>query len=240
MGKHIFRFLGQRCNDEIWKIDEEDTFHLRKVLKLVTGNLVEVTDGNGSWITGRLSGYEGNQATAEIIHQYSDPPHERKMIMVLGATKPKTMDDTLPSLVELGVDQILVFQHAGSESFRINDKVVERWRRLVKESIKQCKRSWLVDILVFDDIAKLLKDAAMVSLTNRIYCDPDEASQVDNVTSQYGDVALVIGNEHGLQPQEVQELKLSGFKGVKISDGILTAYTAAIAAAGIWGAKLRV
>jgi 16S rRNA (uracil1498-N3)-methyltransferase len=135
----------------------------------------------------------------------------------------------------LGVGAILIFQQKSGEAFRINDKSFSRWERLVRESAKQCKRCWLPQIQAFDNLVTLLCDEPISDSEEKVFCDLDGERSAVSLKEKSGNSVVIIGNEHGFCDEEIDILKKSGFKPVRISDGVLTAYTAAIAAASIWG-----
>ena len=59
---------------------------------------------------------------------------------MMGVLKPAVVEQALPFLTELGIDQISLFLQAGVAKDRISPKRVERYHSILRASIKQCKR----------------------------------------------------------------------------------------------------
>ncbi|MBP6219066.1 MAG: RsmE family RNA methyltransferase [Oligoflexales bacterium] len=275
---HTFRFLAQPLfekttgNSEIdpetglgtrrgtdpsrtWTIKEEELWHLRKVLRLKVGVEVEVFDGHGTSGKGVLQ-----QVDSELAHVLTNEEEQSlapslSLALALGALKPGFIDDLLPILVELGINQIFVFAQEGSASWKMaKDKVVERWDRILLSSAKQCRQVFLPEIVSFSSPQELISYIES-GKANRSAHPPmaNALAPFDNGLKQKFVLSLgaekllssflnpaepaaiprsmiaAIGGESGLSPTEEETFQAADFLPVSLGPLTLRAFTAAIA-----------
>jgi 16S rRNA (uracil1498-N3)-methyltransferase len=230
---HLFRFIGVPDGAN-WLLGEEETQHLAKVVKIPVGGEVEVTNGRGLWCRGRVTAIKGKQTVVEELARHKDAPPNMRVTLAVGAFKPGALDDVLPAVVELGVDDIIVFQNAGTAKFRVQDSAQKRWDRIIHQSIKQCKRSWIPTVQVLDSVDALVADEAARSGL-RVVLDASGEAPLHQVVlaAKPERLLLVVGSEKGLEDDELALLRRSGFGSARLGNHILRAVTAVPAALGV-------
>lgn len=230
---HCFRFIGTKA-EAGWVIGDDETLHLAKVLKLAVGTVVEVTDGAGSWGRGEITVIQGKQTLVAATESFYDEEPATFVSVAIGALKPGSIDDVLPAAVELGADQIIVFQNAGTAKFRLQDSVWARWQRIIHQSIKQCKRSRIPQVVVCDSVGALIEGWRREGGAG-IVLDAHAAAPLHRVVAaaDTGRITLVIGSEKGLEASELEELAAAGFQSALLGSNILRAVTAIPAALGV-------
>lgn len=226
MSSHRWRFLAQQIDAQTWHITDDEAEHLSRVLRLEIGDAIEVTDGSGNWALGRLRNNRGKTIVVDCepaLHE-SNPPWQ--ISLAVGALKPGMIDDLLPGLVELGVDQIMIFQQSGVAKARLSDSAVERWQRILINAIKQCKRARLPTLRVFPTLSELLTRAEGC----KIVLDPESPHPLYELVAPLAtDLVFLAGGERGLDATELQAIKAAGFVGANLGPNILRAVTAATA-----------
>lgn len=230
---HCFRFIGTNADNK-WVLGEDETLHLAKILKLKIGTVVEVTDGTGHWGRGKIVVIQGKQTIIEATETIQEPEPATFVTVALGALKPGSIDDVLPAAVELGADQIIVFQNAGTAKFRLQDTVWARWQRIIHQSIKQCKRARIPSVLVCDSVTGLI-EAFRAGGGAGIVLDAEATAPLHSVvaTINQNRITLVIGSEKGLEAAEIAALLAAGFESARLGSNILRAVTAIPAALGV-------
>lgn len=234
---HIFRFLAKLESPSHWVIQGDELHHLRQVLRLPVGTVVEVLDGHGETGRGVLKEISALSARVFLEESTFEPPPKIPLHISVGAMKPGAIDDALPSIVELGVDGIHVFSLDGAAKWRLNDKIVERWERIVTNAVKQCKRPYIPPITGYDHCGALVEN--IPPDVNRFVMDPD--GKVDIMTAPIRSTAIwfVVGGEQGLSDRELKFFEQSGFIKVSMGTGILRAFTATIAGSALWDQRRR-
>jgi len=234
---HTFRFIASRPPGNFWELSGEEAHHLAKVLRLDLGTTVEVCDGAGLWATGTVESIAPGGKTVSIATNGElkiEKAPAWPLHLCLGAQKPGSIDDLLPSLVELGTDTLHVFQQEGSAKSRLAGSAVDRWHRIIAGAIKQCKRARLPEVVVHQSAAELA--TAIPSSIDRFVMDPTGPATLASLLSRTpptSGAALVIGGEKGLSPAEHDALTAAGFTGARLGSHVLRAYTAAIAACSV-------
>ncbi|MCB9228802.1 MAG: 16S rRNA (uracil(1498)-N(3))-methyltransferase [Deltaproteobacteria bacterium] len=239
--KHLYRFLVERDpveEDGCWRILPDERHHLTRVLRMKSGDAAEYSDGKGTWGSGSIRTAGQNEAWIIESSRHYEPPPTQKLILCIGALRPGSIDELIPSLTELGVDEIHVFLSEGTPRFRLNEKTEQRWQRVIVSSARQCRRAWLPTLVCHDSITALLKELDQAA-TAGMYLHPGKVPEyTDTVRSLIQDkrqnLALVIGGEKGFSPQELQQLSAGPLIQANMGDQILRAFTAAIAATAIF------
>jgi 16S rRNA (uracil1498-N3)-methyltransferase len=246
-GMHRYRFLGTPrglgAPGAQWVLDEEETQHLVKTLRLTVGATVEVTDGQGTWSAGVVQSIEKRQVSIDpVAPSYREKLPLTQIHLLLGALKPGAVDEILPGLTELGLNEITVFLQEGAPAWTVNDQAVLRWNRILRQSIKQCKRAYLPTLNVASSLGNLLalkQDSFKDSLGYVL----SEHSSEPLLKAALGDrarnsqmVYLVCGSEKGLTDRENALMEKSALRPVSLGSGILRAKTAALVATGILAA----
>lgn len=229
---HLFRFFGHEIDNQLWSIDHDELEHLRKVLKMRVGDTLEVMNGAGTIAQGTLTELSKDHATVAVTsQQHTEKPVVLKALAI-GALKPGDLDDILTDLVELGIHEIHVFQQTDTAKFRTGDKPKERWQRLIRSAAKQCKVSWCPTISTHDSLRNAL--TALSGFQKKLVLDATGQSHLlEALQGSATSVALVIGSERGLNPDELNLCQNAEFHLVKMGANILRARTAAVAATAI-------
>jgi 16S rRNA (uracil1498-N3)-methyltransferase len=240
---HIFRFLGRKSHDldlestRFWQVDPDEIEHAKKVLKVKSGDVVEVMDGSGLVATGEVREISRDKMiVAASLEVFVEEPKVKSAIAI-GALKPGDFDEIMPALIELGTLSIHVFQQADTAKFRTSDKAQTRWDRIALASVKQCKSAWLPKVHVHAQLEDLFQ--ALKVYEARFVMDlAGSKTLLDGVNSTMKSVAVIVGGERGLTPAELAMCSAQGFTCVRLGQSILRAKTAAIATAAVLSAVL--
>lgn len=233
---HTYRFFGSKQSQELWHLDDEEVTHALKVLRLNDGAVVEVMDGEGTVAQGILKVESKSKALVQASEEVFMPKDEFCRSILIGALKPGDVDDLVAPLIELGVDEIIVFRQEGNPHFRTGESANARWDRLMRSALKQCKRPWKVSISAVESLEEALacKTEHKIGLLLSPEAEHGMIEMVQSIQSKKGAVML-IGGEKGLSPKEETLAKSRGFQSVSLGKWILRARTAAPAAAVFLG-----
>jgi len=247
--KHTYRFIAESLEDNRWTIAGDELHHLKKVLRLKTGDEVEVCNGKGRWGRGPIVSTEAGLAVVTTPETFSEPASTAPIHIAMAALKHGTVDEFLAALVEVGADQISFFHQDGGEKSRLNPKSHERWLHIVAAAVKQTKRTWLPTVGMFPDLAALV--ASLGQQTRRYFADElfaeggtgrgsheDSArSSILNLPEQVAPAVLVIGSEKGFTERERAVFKAADFTAVGLGANVLRAPTAALVGVGVLALK---
>ena len=120
---------------------DDDRHHLERVLRLRPGDHLTVGDGAGRWRPCRFGDRIEPMAAAVAV----EAPRP-EVAVGFAVLKGGRSEHIVQKLTELGVDRIVPF--AAERSVVRWDEAkaarqVERWRRVAREAVMQCRRLWL-------------------------------------------------------------------------------------------------
>lgn len=235
--KHVFRFFAKKLDeDSHWIIlDRSEIQHLKKVLKLKIGDFVEVFDGKGNVAFGKiLSTHHENEGVLVDSEESKFFPYPEKNIHVLmGAIKPSDWEQILPSLVEVGVDKMIIFGCEGAAKFRLEDKIKEKCEKIILNAAKQCKRTYLPVLSFHKNLGSALaENLNTLESSLKITFEASATKKLKELTPiDESNISIVIGGEAGISLKEREQLKENNFTEVTLGSNILRAKTAAPACA---------
>lgn len=213
--------------------------HIVKVLRLSSGDTLELLDGAGRVFSAEIIEI-GRNVTARIIEELETDNSDRvKLIVGQGQLKGKKMDLVIQKCTELGVDRIVPFWSSrcqGKLSELQGQKKLERYQRIIESACKQCYRSDLMDIDTPVDFAEIL--TAFPEQRGRLkllfWEEEKDFSLHDLVVSDdVGEVVLLLGPEGGLSVSEAEEARSHGWQTVSLGKRILRAETATMTAVSL-------
>ena len=196
-------------------LDDSDSHHLFRVLRLRDGDVVTTTDGAGQWRQCRVNGRDGLQVAGDIV---TEPPPMRTLGVAFVPVKAEKPETTIRQLVEVGVDQIFVLAPTNRSVAGARDRLNDRAGRIVREACMQSRRVFLPVVSLGVSLGEV------VAMPGAALADPN-GGPLDG-----GHRLLVVGPEGGFDHAEVPV----SLPRVSIGPAVLRAETAAIVA----GARL--
>ena len=200
------------------ELSAEDRHHLARVLRLRPSDALTVGDGAGRWRRCRFGA---------VIEPVGDPievaPPVGEVAVGFAVLKGGRSETVVQKLTELGADRIVPFV-ADRSVVRWDeataDKLAERWRRVAREAVMQCRRLWLPQMAPPRPFAALDLGGAALTVPGG---GPLAA----------GEDFVLVGPEGGWSDRELTAVK----RHVGLGPHVLRAETAAIAAAAMLGAR---
>ena len=223
------RFYAPRENfaDGSVELNAEETRHLRDVLRLKTGDEVNVFDGMGREFTCKIESIEKKGTILTIVSETSAEAPESKLILNLAAaiTKGEKFDIVVQKAVELGAASLqpLYTQRCEVKPTGSERRLV-RWRKIALEASKQCGRAKLMKVNEPIDFAQFARTVSgdVIMFSER---DGKSFSKVKPA----GELTAVVGPAGGWDDSELAAARERGFQITTLGGRILRAETAAIA-----------
>lgn len=218
-------------------IEGSDVRHMKRVLRLKAGDPIRLFDGKGSVYEAVIQRYVADRVELQVIKKLLETKESPIQIAVAQALlKEKKMDRLLRHLCELGLTQWIPFT-SGRSIPRSGEKQmpgrVVRWNKILKESLKQCRRARLPEIhktLAFEEVLEYGRsfDLMVVFYEN-------ESASLNSVISRSAPldpkkILMIVGPEGGFSDQEIAKAAAAGSLIAGLGPRILRAETATIAA----------
>lgn len=210
----------------------DESQHAIKVLRLVEGDALDVTDGRGNIYHCRIATAHLKRCAVTVDGVTAVPPHWGHRI-TLAIAPTKLMDRlewTVEKCVEMGIDRIVPLLTEHSERRVLKN---ERLHKIAVAAIKQSLKATLPVIDELTPIAQFIRqDAARQRFI--AYCDASlPRGQRHLLAREYTpgtDVSIMIGPEGDFSPAEVALALSAGWKPVSLGDSRLRTETAGVAA----------
>ena len=230
------RFYSPNIKAETSEItlNTEETRHLRDVLRLRAADEINVFDGEGSEFLCRIQEIGKKETKIQISKKVSPaaPESALELTLAVALLKGEKFDLVVQKSCELGVSRVvpLITKRADVKlkDQKETEKKLDRWRKIVVESSKQCGRAKLMKIEMPVSLENFVKNADETSLFfserngESFENFADEKAQIERLTA-------VIGSEGGWDDAEIDAARANNFHIITLGGRILRAETAAIA-----------
>jgi len=204
------------------ELTKEVSHHLLTVCLTPRGTKVRLFDAAGTEAMGTLSNVRDGLAIITVEEILEKPEVAHDLVLIQGMPRKPALERIVRMATELGVTEIRCFVANRTVA---NKAHLERWQSIAASSAAQCGRDDLPAITTFKNLSEALSGLPeggkwLLSPT------PNE----DEVDTDTAPIALLIGPEGGLTPQEAEIAENAGFSAKKISTNTLRSDTAAVAA----------
>lgn len=217
----------------------EDVNHIKNVLRKNIGNTIEICNkDNSNNYLAEIMSIENEMIECSILQELNNNTESNVFINVFqGLPKSDKMELIIQKSVELGASKITpvrmkrcVVKLSGKDE----EKKIARWQKIAEVASKQCERNIIPDvdrIVSVGDICNQIKEYDVVLVayenekTNKLKY---ELEKIKNIFKDKIKIAIVIGPEGGLEPNDVELLKSNGAKIITLGNRILRTETVAL------------
>lgn len=214
--QHLDWFYSGSVEKGTIRLSSDEARHL-KVKRHYSNEQIAVFDGKGKVGIGKI--IDGDKIEISEVKEF---PKDDSFIIASAIPKGERFDFMLQKLTELNVSTIIPMKTKHSV---VVPKNIDRYKRILLEACKQCKRAWLPELREVTDFSSVLKEKA----DSKIILDQSG----DKLKEIKGKTLVLIGPEGGFTEDEVKEAESKGFIKASISKNTLRTETAAIAVAAI-------
>ncbi|HZI92884.1 MAG TPA: 16S rRNA (uracil(1498)-N(3))-methyltransferase [Patescibacteria group bacterium] len=242
--RRFFVDPGDIRGEEVAVVRGTEHHHLSRVLRLGTGDEVSVFDGAGRGFRGIVERTAGEESLVRLTS-----PDDRAVEPVLRLTLAQgiphhdKMDLIVQKVTEVGVSVIvpIVGERTSVRAGRTGEwKRVERWRRVARESARQCGRLRVPVVCEPAGMGKFLDAEAGGPSDHRFILTPlsaDEPGAGSPVSLEMDPAAasatLAVGPEGGWSPEEVGLAIRGGFERLTLGPRVMRTETVGIVAAAL-------
>jgi len=210
-------------------ITDEESFHIAKVLRKESGEIIKVVDGFGMEYTGRIETVSVERTLVRIVSKRRKPCEPLlEVTLACGVPRGDGMGLVVEKCTEIGVFRIIPLVTKNSVAFPGVNKL-ERWRNIAVSAMKQSGRAILpvVDELTeLSSVSKLLKNYKL----KLVGWEREEKRTLDDIPLKENQKRAIvfIGPEGGFTENEIEELEKLGVIPVSVGPRKLKTETASI------------
>ncbi|MBA4323020.1 MAG: 16S rRNA (uracil(1498)-N(3))-methyltransferase [Odoribacter sp.] len=213
-----------------YTLDEKESKHCIRVLRMTKGTAVKLIDGKGNLYEGIISSPDSKKCIIGITGIISDfeKRNYRLHIAISPLKNPERFEWFAEKSVEIGIDEItpLICKNTEKQSIkpeRINNIIISAMKQSLKAGI-----TILNEAVYFEDFIK--KDFPGKKLIG--HCNHTEGvrKKIDLEYTKGNDAVILIGPEGDFTISEINKAKIAGYKPITLGNSRLRTETAGIAA----------
>jgi 16S rRNA (uracil1498-N3)-methyltransferase len=212
-----------------WVMDEKESWHSIRVLRLKKGSYIYVVDGKGNLYEGVISIPDPDSCKVEITGVHRDfEKREYKLHIAISLLKNRERFEWfVEKCVEIGVDEItpLICRNTEKKGFK-PDRIGKIIISAMKQSLKAFEPSLNKPKTLKEFINSDLSGIKMIA-----HCNPAfKRTKIDQVYERGSNSIIMIGPEGDFSEEELLSALSKGFKPVHLGNSRLRTETAGIAA----------
>lgn len=212
-------------------LNPEESRHCAKVLRKISGDQIDITDGFGKFYQASLTDVNHKKCLFDILSSNETEPNNHSIHIAIAPTKnTDRIEWFIEKSVEIGIDKISFIQTIHSERKTIN---IERIKRKAVSAMKQSMRSYLPEISIMTKLPSFMNSINDNGQKFIAHLENDRTPHLRQIVTSGSDVTILIGPEGGFEGDEISMAIDQQFKVVKIGNYRLRTETAGIAACTI-------
>jgi 16S rRNA (uracil1498-N3)-methyltransferase len=224
----MHRFYVPEVFDDTCQLDEEESKHCARVLRLKENDTVEITDGKGNLFEAVIQNANPKSCVLRIGVQNFEPLPNWELIIAVAPTKNLVrMEWLIEKLTEIGFTKFIPVECHNSERKVLK---TERLKRIALESMKQSGRVYLPQIEEMIPYNKLIETSELFKGQKFIpHCNFNiERKSLHSIYTKGKNALVLIGPEGDFTNEEIQLAVDKGFIPVTLNEHTLRTETAAL------------
>ncbi len=216
------------------KIEAELAHYLQRVLRMRSGQVVELFNGDGFNYLAEITTIGRKSLKINITERTPGlSPSPLEITLVQALSRGERLDYSLQKATELGVAAIDLVETERVE-LRLDPTRLSRrmrhWQQVIISACEQCGRSELPQLSAPVSLAQYLNS---LNLKTSIFLDPEAEQGFSSLTRPQSPVDIIIGPEGGFSESEKQQMQAQGVIGLALGPRVLRTETAGPAAIAI-------
>jgi len=210
-----------------YTLNEEESKHCVRVLRLGVGAIVNLVDGKGGFYTAEITSDNPKKVSLSIL-KVEKEFHKRNHYLHIAVAPTKNIDRIewfLEKATELGIDEITPIITDRSERRIVKE---DRLNKVITSAVKQSIKAYhpkLNDAVSFDTFLKEPFEGEQLIA----HCiDQGEKQYISKLVAPHQKYLILIGPEGDFTPEEVNLALNKGFKALTLGDNRLRTETAAL------------
>lgn len=219
-------FFAPNISGENYLLDEVESKHCIRVLRLKKSDNIMLVDGKGGMYSGIISNPDPKKCLIEIVNH--TPGFEKRNYSLHVAIAPTKNIDRfewfIEKAVEIGIDEITPLLCEHSERRSLNP---ERLEKIIVSAMKQSLKAYkpvLNNLTNFDAFCK----KAINGEKFIAHCEESQKLFLGNELAQGKDYVVLIGPEGDFTANEIEIAKANGYREISLGNSRLRTETAGV------------
>lgn len=220
-------FLPQSTSENIITLDEDTSKHVVQVLRMNTGEKLQLTDGKGHLLTAEIIDPHKKKCSVKIIDRSFKSKEEKKVSIAISLLKNASRFEwLLEKATEIGVAEIIPFISARTEKQHFR---YERMQQIIVAAMMQSQQVWLPVLHQPVHFEEVLTSTEYNDLLIA-HCEDDQKINIRDFHASTS-IQILIGPEGDFTKDEIESALAKGYKPVTLGHTRLRAETAGVVAA---------
>lgn len=230
---------SQVTEDKVF-ITGGDVNHIKNVLRMKTGDEIQVSDGSNRVRLCRISQMEGEEIEAKILsveESFAELPAQ--IYLFQGIPKGDKMEWIIQKAVELGVYAIVPMM-TNRVVVKLDKKKEEnrlkRWNLIAESAAKQSGRTVIPEVLPvmgFEEVCNNIQEFECKMIPYECAKGMKQTQKLVEGIQPGNRVGILIGPEGGFEKDEVEMALQNGIEAVSLGNRILRTETAGMVVLGV-------
>ena len=222
--------------NSVFKIDQTQSLHLTKVLRLSVNDEVEVFDGHGSSAICKILELNRSSASLQRVSDIKiDKPPTNRLGFILPFIKKENFHFMIQKLCEIGATEFIFYKpDLIDQSIAKKDlsKIYSKSEEVIISACKQCGSNFLPITSFVSSLSDAIKKLDQSSTK---YVFDLEATDIFDVSSvKLNNIFVITGAESGFSESEINHMYEKDFSFKLLSKNILRAETAPVVIASLF------
>ena len=221
-------FYTSEINNDFHTLNEEESKHCKKVLRLKNGDRIYLTNGVGGLFEAEIIDDLSKKIELKIVetkHEFGK--RDFKLHIAIAPTKNiNRFEWFLEKATEIGIDEITPILSNHSERKIIKE---ERLNKVITSAMKQSLKAYHPILNPFSSFNEFI-NKEFDSQKFIAHCEDVEKDNLKNIYSNGSDVLILIGPEGDFSIDEIEKAKNANFIPISLGESRLRTETAGIVA----------
>ena len=222
-------FQNEIANQSSFKLTEETSKHIIQVLRMKSGEHLQLTNGKGKIVTAEIIAEHKKSTEVRVLQTFNIAPRTSNITIAISLIKNNSRFEWfLEKATEIGVSEIipLICERTEKQHFRH-----DRMKNILISAMLQSQQAWLPTLHEPTKFNAIIK-SSMQQKKFIAYCIEDDKMQLVNHSTNQSSIIL-IGPEGDFTKDEIELARQNNFMAVSLGDTRLRTETAGIVAAVI-------
>lgn len=227
-----FLIKNNQIKNDIINIDDDNFFHIVKVLRAKINEEIKFIDENRVVYLSKIIEINKKSLSAQIISSNnSDRFLKNNICLIQSILASDAQNLAIANATQTGVKKIypVISDNTSVSKKALNDKV-SKWQKIALENFKQCERADLAQVCEISSLkealSKFKKENVLIFAEK--YATYDIQKSVENIDKNE-EITVVIGPEGGFSDSEFEYFKHENYKLITLGKMIYKAPNAIVA-----------